>query len=264
MQRKTGLSAMNAEIAKAIEYSERLMGVAIDVVGASKVEIINERARDPKIVALTLLCRSISNFRAAMLLAQQGHVMEARALGRGLLENLLWVEALRERGTEFVQDMLSDEAFNRKSLGEATLRISKKHGADVTSSASLTLRNLIKDSAKAFPTAKKINASKTAAESVVELNYVDYARLSLDGVHCSITALGRHLSSERVAENRTELVVSVEARTSDAETLNLMMLACRALIGVAVGTKEMLGGASVSGQLGDLITEWEANGWTER
>jgi hypothetical protein len=254
---------MDTETAKAINYSDKLMGVAIDVVGASKVELTNEWARNPKIVALTILCRSISNFRAAMLLAQQHHVMEARALGRGLFENLLWLGALRERGAEFVQDMLKDEAFNRKSLGEATLRISKKQGADITSPDSLTLRNLIKDSEKAFPGAKKINASKTAAESVVEMAYVDYARLSLDGVHCSITALGRHLSSERVAENRTEVVVSVEARTSDAEMLDAILLACRALMGVAVGTNEILGGTTVSGQLEHLLTEWEANGWAK-
>jgi hypothetical protein len=40
------------------------MSAAIDVVGAAKVELAQDLARDPKIVALTILCRSISNFRA--------------------------------------------------------------------------------------------------------------------------------------------------------------------------------------------------------
>lgn len=252
---------MDAESAKALQYSEKLMSAAIDVVGVAKVELTQNWARDPKIVALSILCRSISNFRAAMLLVQQSHTMEARALSRCLYENLLWMGALRERGLDFVQDMLKDEAFNRQALGELTLRLSQKQGADVDSVDSLTLRNVIKDIGKAFPGSKKINAVKTAAEGAVETAYIEYSRLSLDGVHCSVTALGRHLSRDRVAENRTELVVSVEAKTSDAEGLSTILRACRALMGVAVGANEILGFTTASGQLGTLVTEWETNGW---
>ncbi|MGH9675556.1 MAG: DUF5677 domain-containing protein [Candidatus Acidiferrum sp.] len=252
---------MDAESTTAIQYSEKMMCAAIDVVGAAKVELTQDWARDPKIVALTILCRSISNFRAAMLLVQQQHMMEARALGRCLYENLLWMGALRERGSDFVQDMLKDEAFNRQTLGELTFRLSKKRGADVSSSESLTLRSIIKDIGKTFPKATKLNVSKTAAEGAVETAYVQYARLSLDGVHCSVTALGRHLSRERIAENRTEIVVSVEARTSDAETLSTILHSCRALMGVAVGANEILGFTTASGQLGAMVTEFETNGW---
>jgi hypothetical protein len=131
---------MDAESTKAIQYSEKLMSAAIDVVGAAKVELTQDFARDPKIVALTILCRSISNFRAAMLLVQQRHIVEAKALGRCLYENLLWMGALRERGLDFVQEMLKDEGFNGQSLGKLTLRLSTKHGADVNSLYSLTLR----------------------------------------------------------------------------------------------------------------------------
>jgi hypothetical protein len=76
---------MNAESTKAIQYSEKLMSAAIDVVGAAKVELPQDLARDPKIVALTILCRSISNFRAAMLLVQQRHIVEAKALIPGII-----------------------------------------------------------------------------------------------------------------------------------------------------------------------------------
>jgi hypothetical protein len=254
---------MDAESIKAIQYSEKLMSAAIDVVGAAKVELNQNWARDPKIVGLAILCRSISNFRAAMLLIQQGHVMEARALGRCLYENLLWIGALRERRLGFVQDMLKDEAFNRQSLAELTLRLSKKHGGDVSSAGSLTLRSIIKDIEKTFPKMKKLNASKTAAEGAVELAYVEYTRLSLDGVHCSVTALGRHLSRERLAD-RTELVVSVEAKRSDAEILAAILHSCRALMGVAIGANEILGFTTASSQLGAVVTEFERNGWAAR
>ena len=255
---------MDAESAKAIQYSEKLMGAAIDVVGAAKVELTQDWARDPKIVSLTILCRSISNFRAAMLLAQQRQVVEARALSRCLYENLLWMGALRARGSDFVKDMLADEAFNRQAVGELTLRLSAKHGADVNSPDSLTLRSIIKNIGERFPKIKKLNASKTASDGVVETAYVEYSRLSLDGVHCSVTALGRHLGRETVSKSHTELVVSVEARASDAEMLSTVLHACRALMGVAVGANEMLGFTEASEKLAAIVTEFENNGWTTR
>jgi len=252
---------MDAESAKAIQYSEKLMSAAIDVVGAANVELSQNWARDPKVVGLTILCRSISNFLGAMLLVQQRHVMEARGLGRCLYENLLWMGALRQRGLDFVQDMLKDEAFNRKSLGELTLRLSKKHGADVNSPDSLTLRSIINDIGEEFPKTMKLNARKTAAEGAVEIAYVEYARLSLDGVHCSLTALGRHLSRERIAANHTELVLNVEPRTSDVEVLSTILHCCRAVMGVAIGANEILGFTAASDQLAAVLTEFENSGW---
>jgi len=252
---------MTEETQKAIDYSERLLSVAIDIVGAAKVELDGEWARHPKIVGLAILCRSISNFRASLLLIQQRHVMEARALGRCLYENLLWMGALRERGSSFVQEMLKDEAFNRQSLAEFTLKITSKHGADVSSPDSLTLRNLIKDIGKQFPETKKLNASKTAAVGAVEIAYAEYLRLSLDGVHCSVTALGRHLDRQRVAENHTELVVSVEAKTTDKEMLLAIVHSCRALIGVAVGANEVLGFTAATEQLTSAVAEFDASDW---
>ena len=84
-------------------------------------------------MGLTILCRSISNFRAALLLVQDEHQkLEARVLVRLLYENLLWLAALQERGPEFVQDMREDEAFHRKALSELTLKINSSQGGDVT------------------------------------------------------------------------------------------------------------------------------------
>jgi hypothetical protein len=251
---------MDAEAAKAIKYSQKLLDVAIGVVKAARVELTESWARNPKVVALNLLCRSLSNFRAAMLLVQQGHVMEARTLVRCLYENLLWMGALRERGSVFVEDMIADEAFNRKALGELALKMSSKHGIGVGRAESLTLRGIIKEMGKQFPKTKKLHANKTAAEGAVETAYVEYMRLSLDAVHCSVMALGRHLSRER-ADGRVELTVSVEARTPPAELLGTILHACRALMGAAVGANELVGFTSESGKLGALVSEFEKNGW---
>jgi hypothetical protein len=44
---------MNEETSKAFTYAERLLSVAIDVVGAAQVQIDGNWARAPKIIGLT-------------------------------------------------------------------------------------------------------------------------------------------------------------------------------------------------------------------
>ena len=119
---------------------------------------------------------------------------------------------------------------------------------------------MIKQLAQQFPTTKKLHTNRTAADSPVETAYIEYMRLSLDAVHCSVTALGRHLSSEPV-EGRPSLTVSVEARTSPAELLETVLHACRALTGVMVGANGLVGFTSESGKVEALVSEFERNGW---
>jgi hypothetical protein len=257
---------MDAELAKAIEYAQKLLDAAMNVVGVAPEHVgLNENwARDPKIVGLTILCRSISNFRAALLLVQDEHQkMEARVLVRLLYENRLWLAALKERGLEFVQDMREDEAFNRKALTELTLELNSTQGGDVSGPAALKLRDLIKDQSRKFPKPKKLSAGKTAAEGGVEMGYHEYLRLSLDAVHCSVTALGYHLSSERT-EGKTELVLSVVPRSAPAEVLSTVLHACRALIATAQGADELIGYTTASATLAALEAEFISNGWLER
>jgi hypothetical protein len=245
---------------KAIEYAQKLLDASISIVGASHIQIGPEWARDPKVVALAILCRTISNFRASVLLVQQGHVMEARALVRLQYENMLWLGALRERGSEFVKDMIEDEAFNRKALAELTLKMSGKYGADASGPDALQFRGIIRDIAQQFPKTKKLRADATAAEGAVETAYVEYGRLSLDAVHCSVTALGRHLSRETI-DKKIELVVSVVPLASADEAFSTVLHACRALMGAAVGANEIVGFTNASGQLVEMVEEFERNGW---
>jgi hypothetical protein len=255
--------AMDPELGRAISYAQKLLDAALDVVGAARIKLNKNWARDPKIVGLTILSRSISNFRASVRLVQQDQPLEARALVRLMYENLLWLAALRERGLSFVEDMRKDEAFNRKALGELTLKITSTHGGDVSGADALKLRNIINDVGQKFPQLKKLNAAKTAAEGGVEMAYCEYVRLSLDAVHCSVTALGHHLRSERT-NNRIELVLSIVPQTTPAELLSTVLHACRALIETAVHANELVGFTTGGEVFTELVAEFEGNGWRER
>lgn len=152
--------------------------------------------------------------------------------------------------------MLDDEAHNRHALAQLTLHLSAKHGGDNSHGDALTLRSLASEFSKRFPNKKRINAKRTAAESVVELAYVQYSRLSLDAVHCSITALGRHLSRERT-EERTEVVLSVVPRAPEGEVLEIVLHACHGLIGVTVAANELAGFTTVSDRLPEVLAAYD-------
>ncbi len=251
---------VDPELSKAIEYSQRLLNASIEVVGAARIQPDEQRARDPRVIALTLLCRSISNFRAAMLLGQQEQAMEARAMVRLLNENLLWLGALRERGSAFVQEMIADQRHNDGVIARATMRLTSKHGGNVSSEGALKLRGIIRSLDKQIPKGKKLRADEIAAQGVVELAYVDYLAFSLDALHCSVRSLGRHLSSVRT-ETTDELTVSVVPNTPPKEVLSTMLHACSALMGAAVAANEQIGFTTASPALAALHAEFEANGW---
>jgi hypothetical protein len=254
---------VDEETTGAVLFSEKVMSAAMSLLDVAKVKLTEDWARDPKIVALAILCRSISNFRAAMLLVQERHAMEARALGRGLYENVLWTAGLRERGPAFVNDMLKDEAFNRKSLGQLTLELSKKQGADLSAPDSRRLCDLLRDTAKKFPNPEKISPGKISTDSAIRHFYFEYMRLSLDGVHCSITALGRHLATERVSEDLTEVIMNLEPRTTDHEARSVIFHLCNALLAVALGANELLGFTAASEQLKTVFDELGTKDWAE-
>jgi hypothetical protein len=254
---------MNEEETKAFSYAERLLGVAIDVVGAAQVDLTENWNREPKIIALTLLCRSISNFRAAMILVREDNVLEARILNRCIYENELWIAALRERGVDFIEDMRGDEAHARRSLAQLTLEISGRHGADTANEGAMQLRGILNNLSEHFPKPKKLHADKTAKATVIELAYVDYARLSLDAVHCSMTALNRHVTVERISPEGTEVTVNVEARIMPTERLSTILHLCRALTGAAITANELLGFTSMSGKLAAMVEEFDGNGWVK-
>jgi len=252
---------MSEEEDKAFAYANKLLGVAIDLVGAARVDISGNWSREPKIIGLALLCRSISNFRGALVLIQANNVLEARILNRCIYENELWIAALRERGVAFIEDMRSDEVHAQRSLAQLTLEISGRHCADANNEGGMQLRGILNELSKRVPKPKKLHADKTARETVVELAYVEYARLSLDAVHCSLTALGRHITKETVSPERTEITINVEARIAPTERLATLLHLCRALTGAAIGANELLGFTSVSQRLTEMVEEFENNGW---
>jgi hypothetical protein len=250
------------DTAWAIEYGQRLLNAAIDLVGDAKVELDDQWARHPHIVALTILCRSICNFRSSIRLAQDEQVVEARALLRLMYENVLWLNMVKLRGAEFVEEMRQDEIANRKALAQLTMELTGRHGGNVNAPGALKLRSIIKDLRADHPEAKQLEAKVVASDGGLEMIYFEYKRFSLDAVHCSIYALGRHLSGVH-NEDHSELTLSVIPNTPPEEVLNTIMHANHVLLCAAVGVNELVRCELSNDALSSLWTEFETTGWPQ-
>jgi hypothetical protein len=248
---------------KALGFADKLYASAINVLAAaSGGPVDNKWNRDPKIIGLAILARTLSTFKAALILIRTDQVMEARMLARSLYENCLWIGALIERRTTFVDEMIGNEALNQKSLAHTTMKLTAKHGGDTNNPGAMRLRKIIRELADKYKDPKKLHASDVAAMGVLGLHYVDYVRLSLDPLHCSVTALGRHIKSERESEHRTVVDISVEPRLYDNEIATTVRELCRAVMAVAIAANELVGYTSAGGQLTTAVEEFERMGWT--
>jgi len=248
------------QLADAIHYGQRLLDAAIDLVGDAKVDLDQQWGRHPHVVALTILCRSICNFRASLRLVQDQQVVEARALVRLLYENVLWMNGVTERGANFVEEMRADETANRQRLARLTMELNGRHDGDVSGPDALKLRTIIKELRTSHPEPKQLQARAVAADGQLDMVYFEYKRFSHDAVHCSVTALGRHLTAEH-GPGRSELVLSVIPNTSPEEVLNTVTHANHALLCAAVGANKLVRCGPLNTVLSDLWAEFEANGW---
>ncbi|WP_158813125.1 DUF5677 domain-containing protein [Methylocapsa sp. S129] len=248
---------MTPEEKQAFDFASELLGLAIDIVGASSVEVDLNSARDPKVVGLTLLCRTITNFRGALTMARDDQPVESRALVRLCFENLFLVAALCERGADFVRDMRSDEAANRKAIGELSLKVSSPE-ARADKSAQI-IRTQIRALLAEFPKPKKFSVKNVADEGVTSRSYLSYAVLSMDAGHASVTALRRHSKWEKEGDKHF-LTMTVAPPFKPTERLATIDEACSALLGVSVGVNQLLEGTSQSDAIRAFAERFETQG----
>lgn len=237
---------MNASVNRTdhLDFAQRLMGTAIDLVANSHVQLTERGARDVKVVTLSLLSRTIVNFKGVVVLLREELLVEARTLARCCYENLLWADAIRNRGDAFIDEMIEDEMGNRKSLGELILRLRSDKGDGTDSEDSKFLKQHLGTIKKQYPKISKLNVNKTAAKGAIEQAYVTYGLLSLDSVHPSISALGRHLRSEQDS-GETFLSMEIVPRHRPEEFAMTLRMGSEALLGVSLVASEIFGGNKV-------------------
>jgi hypothetical protein len=241
----------------AFAFAQELLAFALELAQAPELPpITSESRRDPKLVGFALLCRSITNFRAVLVLVRVNppNVVESRALARLIFENFFFLSALCEKGADFVRAMRSDEAANRKALGEFAFK--KLADEDKGGSHGLIIRTRIRELLAEFPKPAKFSVKGVAAETVADTAYLSYAILSMDA-HPSVTSLQRHLNCEPEGDTH-HLTLTVVPAFTPKERHKTIREACVAFVGVCIAFDQLLGGTTKSDALRGLFERFEA------
>ena len=186
--------------------------------------------RDPKVLALSLLCRTLSNTNGATVLVEAGLIVEARTLTRCCFENLLWIAELADKGAEFVTQMVEDEVASRQGRGRMALSWSER--LEEAAPYEKGLRESLERMSAKYPKSKPIRYSELGKTQGIDDSYMWYRLLSGDAAHRSLSALSRYFV--RQPNNVLELVVLPVPNTKEEE--DTLQFACQATLGVCVAT----------------------------
>jgi uncharacterized protein (DUF4415 family) len=236
-----------------LEFSEKLISIGYGIFGHSEVPISEKGASDIRVLAVLLLCRTISSLKGATLLAREKMVVEARIITRCCYENLFFVAALRERGDEFVREIFHDDITNRRLRGEFLLQL--KHRITDTDWEP-QLRNFLKHMKQPSLKGKRLTPKGIAHGGSVADAYMFYGQLSADAAHPTTDALARYLVRfEENGELARGIDVNPEPKTNELSmTLNW---ACQAVLGVYVGVNEIIEGKEVNQALTNILEEYQ-------
>jgi Family of unknown function (DUF5677) len=231
-------------------HGQHLADVALEIIGQCDRLDTTKGARDPKVMALALLSRSLGHFKAIPRLLEISLIVEARTLTRCIFENLFMQGGLSEQGDLFVQKMADDIAKSRQSRGSWVLGWLDEQEGECPYEEGL--RETMDKLRALYPKPRAINFGEITRDSSLKNAYLWYKQLSSDAAHPSLEALTRHITKEADGS----LLVSVEAGASEKDTLDTIEWACQALMGVIVGANQIAGLVKAGEKLPSLCDEF--------
>jgi hypothetical protein len=231
-------------------HAQRLADVGLEIIGQCDQLDVTKGTRDPRVIALALLSRSLGHFRGIFRMLEMGSITEARTLTRCIFENLFMQGALVEGGDAFVQKMMDDHAKSRQSRGSWVLGWLGEQ--NTTSPHEDTLREAMDKLRTMYPKPRAINFSEITKDGSLENAYLWYKQLSSDAAHPSLEALSRHITKEADGG----LLISVDPTVSEKEALDTMQYACQALMGVIVAANQVAGPVEAGQKLSGLFDEF--------
>jgi hypothetical protein len=233
---------------KALTADVRDAGLGI--FATAEVPITARGFADEKVLALTLLARTVSNVKGAILLLDAKRVVEARTITRCAFENLYWIVGLAEEGEVFVRKMRDDEMNHRRAQGQNIFAVDVALDEEVGD----RLRTFLRNVNKRFENAKSLSPKKVAqVRSDFEKTYIFYGQLSSDAAHPSVTALNRYVIPETHPEGGG---IDVEPLVSEHELAETFEYLCMASVGVCVAANQIIGGTSGGNALNGIAERY--------
>jgi hypothetical protein len=236
-------------------YSAKLFDVGCGVAAQAKVELGPKWARDPKVVALTLLCRTLGNMKGAVALLVQRLLLEAQILTRRCAENSICIGALQTTGDVFVEELLRADAASKKK--HASLAIGAYSGNEEQAATIARLSEIVKTIEATHPKARPLNIKELSKNNPLGVSYIVFSVLSERAAHISAKSLGRHLGRD-VEEDKISLLVNIAPDPTEEQLVEVLRQLLATVLSVVVGANEIVGGTEPGLQLGALTSEFEA------
>lgn len=230
------------------QLADGLGQTGLDILAGAPVTVTKKKFADPKVLAITLMSRTLSNFMGMFALIDNDLVVEARILVRCCFENAFWIAGLHGQGDKFVRKMLQDEMRSRYVRGE--LALSKR--TQLLEHVEKRLREKLRSINEHWPGAKSLNPKCVALSGLLRDGYLIYSQLSADAAHPTVTSLHRHVGH---CEKHGEALIDVVPAPKEEEVTMTWDWACNAMLGACVGVNEILGGTLAGQKLG-LIADW--------
>ena len=76
------------------ELADTLGQTGVDILAGKPLTVTAKRFREPKVLAIMLMSRTLSNLKGKLALIENGLVVEARILVRCCFENAFWLAGL--------------------------------------------------------------------------------------------------------------------------------------------------------------------------
>jgi hypothetical protein len=238
-----------SEIVEWTSIAKELLRAGHDIFATSNVLVTEKGYGDEKYLALTLLARTMSNLRGALLLLEHRRVIEGRIITRCCLENSYWVAGLIDEGEAFSRKMLGDDAHHRQQRGQRLIET----GAPLGDEMEAKLRAWLKANEKRFQNPTQLNPMSVAMRTDIGRSYIFYEQLSSDSCHPTIEALNRHVIPHTIDEIGG---VDVEPVARDVEIAETLEYLCMGVLGVCIGVDQLLGGTRGGAQLNALADRY--------
>jgi hypothetical protein len=220
---------------KLLPLCDRFRRTALEIINEANLTVTKHGMLEPKVLGLTLLSRTLSNFRALILLTKARLLVEARILARCCFENLFLVGGIHTQGLDFVERMKQDDRAGRNGRIRFALETES-----IFDSLSEEAQDSVKQKHEEFKNGPRLglpNPKDASDAGPFKETYIAYSQMSGDAAHPTITSLARHWSPGP----NGAATLDVEPEPRDDELNETLHLTCIALIGMMVAVNEMVG-----------------------
>jgi hypothetical protein len=227
--------------------ASKLLHLGYEIAGSAAPEIQknDDNRGDIRLMAVSLIARSLSNMRGMLTMTRDNRIVEARVLARCILENQFWAAGFAEDPDKFRQAMISHDLNKRGSSGQMLFET-----GGLPDEIEQKLRQWLREN-KGWNKAKSIDPKQVAKGTQASDAYVFYNLLSSDA-HPTVHALNRYVISK---DGKEITDIDLDPSPREDELVETVSLGCFGLIGVLVSGSQILR-STASGTVDSLAREY--------